>query len=89
MNGYELLGVTPAASPREIQAAFRRYARLHHPDLGGDPARFRAGVEAYRRVLSAGRVAGASVVFHRRSRGLAAPVAWWRSRRRSARRRVL
>jgi curved DNA-binding protein CbpA len=31
---YAVLGVTPNASAREIRAAFRRLARLHHPDLG-------------------------------------------------------
>jgi hypothetical protein len=27
---------------------FRRFVRAHHPDRGGDPAVFAAGVEAYR-----------------------------------------
>src|SRR3954452_15052963 len=30
---YQLLGVGPAASPDEIQAAYRRLAKEFHPDL--------------------------------------------------------
>jgi curved DNA-binding protein CbpA len=33
---YKLLGVTPAASPEEIQAAYRRLAKAYHPDLHAD-----------------------------------------------------
>lgn len=29
-------------------ARFRAFARRHHPDVGGDPETFRAGVEAFR-----------------------------------------
>jgi curved DNA-binding protein CbpA len=31
---YAILGVSRGASTREIRAAFRRLARVHHPDLG-------------------------------------------------------
>ncbi len=35
-------------SDEEQRAAFRRWARENHPDMGGDPAVFAAGVEAAR-----------------------------------------
>jgi hypothetical protein len=41
-----VLDVSPAASEAEVQAAFRKQALAHHPDHGGDPAKFRAVVEA-------------------------------------------
>ena len=56
----------PDAAPAEVTEAFRRYALRHHPDRGGDPAAFQAGVDAYRRLLGRRR-APANVVFHRRS----------------------
>jgi hypothetical protein len=36
------------AADDEQKAAFRRWAREHHPDVGGDPAVFAAGVDAHR-----------------------------------------
>ena len=36
---YEVLGVSFGATTEEVRAAFRRAARDHHPDAGGDPAR--------------------------------------------------
>jgi curved DNA-binding protein CbpA len=30
---YAMLGVTPDATQQEIKSAYRRLARLHHPDL--------------------------------------------------------
>lgn len=35
---YQLLGVGPAASPEEIQAAYRRLAKENHPDLNAGSA---------------------------------------------------
>lgn len=36
-----ILGLARGASWDVIRAAHRRLARLHHPDLGGDPGAFR------------------------------------------------
>ncbi|HET6951867.1 MAG TPA: DnaJ domain-containing protein [Acidimicrobiales bacterium] len=38
---YEMLGVAATASAEEVRAAFRRAARDHHPDAGGDSRRMR------------------------------------------------
>ncbi len=69
---YEVLGLRPGAREEEIELAFRRHARLHHPDAGGDPARFMEGVEAARALRRGGQhhPAPANVTFRstRRSR---------------------
>jgi curved DNA-binding protein CbpA len=44
---YSILAVRPNASPEEIRAAYRRRAKQHHPDVGGDSVTFRAVQEAY------------------------------------------
>jgi len=44
---YRLLGLSPSASWEEIQSAYRRKAKLHHPDHGGDEDTMRALNEAY------------------------------------------
>lgn len=44
---YEVLGIKEDASAREINAAFRRLVKKHHPDKGGDPATFQRVTEAY------------------------------------------
>jgi curved DNA-binding protein CbpA len=36
---YEVLGVAVEATPDEVRAAYRRAARDHHPDAGGDAVR--------------------------------------------------
>ena len=51
MNYYEVLGVTKTATPDEIKKAYRKLASQHHPDKGGDTAKFQQVEEAYR-VLS-------------------------------------
>jgi Sec-independent protein translocase protein TatA len=49
---YQLLGITPSATPQEIREAYRKKAHQYHPDKGGDPDMMRALTEAYRRLLS-------------------------------------
>lgn len=67
MRPHEVLGVGPDASQADVTDAFRRFALRNHPDRGGDPARFQAGVEAYRRLVGPHR-APANVTFYRRRR---------------------
>ena len=72
MEPHDVLGVRPGAGRREVTEAFRRFALHNHPDRGGDPSRFQAGVDAYRRLLGTaprrGWAPAADVVFHRRAR---------------------
>ena len=44
---YKTLGVPRTASTDEIKKAFRKLARKHHPDAGGDEAKFKELNEAY------------------------------------------
>lgn len=44
---YKTLGVSRTATADEIKKAFRKLARTHHPDAGGDEARFKEINEAY------------------------------------------
>jgi DnaJ-class molecular chaperone len=46
-NYYALLNMTPDSSVKEIRAAYRKLAKAHHPDKGGDPGRFCDILEAY------------------------------------------
>ena len=70
MEAHEVLGLRAGASRSEVTDAFRHFALRHHPDRGGDPSRFQAGVDAYHRLTGTGpaRRAAADVVFHRRAR---------------------
>ncbi len=69
MQAHDVLGVRPGACRREVTEAFRRFALRHHPDRGGDPVRFQAGVDAYRRLTGSRPPAPtANVVFHRRAK---------------------
>jgi curved DNA-binding protein len=44
---YETLGVSETASPDEIKKAYRSLANKHHPDKGGDQAKFKDISVAY------------------------------------------
>jgi DnaJ-class molecular chaperone len=44
---YQTLGVGEAAGPDEIKKAYRRLANQHHPDKGGDQAKFKDISVAY------------------------------------------
>lgn len=47
MNYYQILGVDKTAGPDEIKSAFRKLAKQHHPDLGGDSKKFQEINQAY------------------------------------------
>jgi len=51
MTHYNTLGVGENATPEEIKRAYRKLASQHHPDKGGDTAKFQEIEGAYR-VLS-------------------------------------
>ncbi|MGV8084575.1 MAG: molecular chaperone DnaJ [Coriobacteriia bacterium] len=46
-NYYDVLGIKKDASADDIKKAFRRLARKHHPDAGGDEEKFKQINEAY------------------------------------------
>ncbi len=47
MSHYETLGVSQKASASEIKKAYRKLARTHHPDHGGDADEFAKIAAAY------------------------------------------
>jgi len=47
MDHYNTLGVAKNASPDEIKKAYRKLASQHHPDKGGDKAKFQDIQAAY------------------------------------------
>lgn len=47
-----VLGLKAGASKEEVKAAYRRMARQHHPDCGGDPTRFKEIQAAYERAIA-------------------------------------
>jgi molecular chaperone DnaJ len=44
---YDILGVSKSASAADLKTAFRKKAHEHHPDKGGDEAKFKEINEAY------------------------------------------
>lgn len=47
---FRMLGLSPSAKWEEIERAYRKKAKLHHPDLGGDEDTMRALNEAYQQL---------------------------------------
>ena len=47
MSHYEKLGITEKATADEIKRAYRKLASQHHPDKGGDKAKFQEIQSAY------------------------------------------
>jgi curved DNA-binding protein len=47
-NYYDILGVKTSATQDEIKRAYRKLASQHHPDKGGDVAKFQEIEQAYR-----------------------------------------
>ena len=44
---YDVLGLDRNATPDDVKKAYRKLAREHHPDKGGDPEKFKKVQEAY------------------------------------------
>jgi DnaJ-class molecular chaperone len=51
MTPLEILGLPKTASHADIKTAFRRLAAQHHPDRGGDAAKFNQIRKAYEQAL--------------------------------------
>lgn len=47
LTHYQVLGLARTATERDVKIAYRKAARIAHPDRGGDPAVFRQITEAY------------------------------------------
>ena len=45
-KALQLLGLPLGSSENDIESAFRKSVRLHHPDVGGDSTKFRAIIAA-------------------------------------------
>lgn len=52
---YQILGVKRAATAAEIKSAYRAKSKRLHPDHGGDPAKFRELVDAYKLLMDPAR----------------------------------
>ena len=55
---YTVLGISPTANSNEIKSAYRRLARLYHPDVNTDPAageKFSRIHEAYQTLIDPAR----------------------------------
>jgi DnaJ-class molecular chaperone len=55
MDYYTILGVNKNADPDDIKKAYRRLAAQHHPDKGGDTAKFQEVQKAYETLSDPGK----------------------------------
>lgn len=55
---FKMLGVSPTAPWEEIERAYHKKAKLHHPDLGGDEDTMRALNDAYNAIKRLRKAAG-------------------------------
>jgi hypothetical protein len=46
-NALRILGLSLESTAEQVKSAYRRLAKEHHPDVGGDAAAFRLVTEAY------------------------------------------
>lgn len=47
MNPYKVLGVSVGVSKTELKSAYRKLARLYHPDNGGNREKYEEVCKAY------------------------------------------
>jgi molecular chaperone DnaJ len=47
IDPYQVFGIQSTAHDREIKEAYRKLARMHHPDVGGEPEEFKKIQDAY------------------------------------------
>lgn len=50
---YKILGLSPSSSWDEIEKAYKRKAKVHHPDKGGDEDAMRVLNDVYARLKKA------------------------------------
>lgn len=55
MNYYDTLGLQMGATPDEIKLAYRKLAKQHHPDSGGDVSKFQEVSNAYETLSDANK----------------------------------
>ncbi|WP_158894379.1 hypothetical protein [Amycolatopsis anabasis] len=78
--------MSEAGEGRDPRAAFRAFVRANHPDVGGDPDEFIAGLARHRGEIapSTGHEDrfDAPITFVRHAKGLTGRIRRWRQRKR-------